>query len=59
MQRIAAALVFLVALGPSGLALGQDSGWRHASSLFGEVKYPPNFAHFDYVNPDAPKGGIV
>ncbi|WP_293212932.1 extracellular solute-binding protein [Parvibaculum sp.] len=32
---------------------------RHGSSLFGELKYPPDFAHFDYVNPDAPKGGAV
>jgi microcin C transport system substrate-binding protein len=31
--------------------------WRHGLSLFGEVKYPPEFAHFDYVNPQAPKGG--
>ena len=27
---------------------------RHGSSLFGELKYPPDFAHFDYVNPKAP-----
>lgn len=31
----------------------------HALSLFGDVKYGPNFKHFDYVNPDAPKGGHV
>lgn len=30
---------------------------RHGMSIFGELKYPPDFAHFDYVNPDAPKGG--
>ena len=33
--------------------------WRHALSLFGEVKYPADFKRFDYVNPDAPKGGIT
>ncbi|WP_398474981.1 extracellular solute-binding protein [Tardiphaga sp.] len=33
--------------------------WRHALSLFGEIKYPANFKRFDYVNPDAPKGGSV
>jgi microcin C transport system substrate-binding protein len=33
--------------------------WRHGVSLFGDVKYPPKFAHFDYVNPRAPKGGNV
>lgn len=33
--------------------------WRHALSLFGDVKYPADFKRFDYVNPDAPKGGIA
>ena len=31
----------------------------HGFSAFGELKYPPGFAHFDYVNPDAPKGGEI
>jgi microcin C transport system substrate-binding protein len=31
----------------------------HGLSAFGDLKYPPDFAHFDYVNPDAPKGGAV
>ena len=30
---------------------------RHGMSAFGELKYPSGFKHFDYVNPDAPKGG--
>jgi microcin C transport system substrate-binding protein len=29
----------------------------HGLSAFGDIKYPANFTHFDYVNPDAPKGG--
>lgn len=29
----------------------------HGYALWGELKYPPGFAHFDYVNADAPKGG--
>src|SRR6478736_9617065 len=33
--------------------------WRHALSLFGDVKYPVDFKRFDYVNPDAPKGGVA
>jgi microcin C transport system substrate-binding protein len=33
--------------------------WRHGLSLFGELKYPEGFKHFDYVNPNAPKGGTV
>ncbi len=31
----------------------------HGISAFGELKYPEGFAHFDYVNPDAPKGGTM
>ncbi|WP_299476572.1 extracellular solute-binding protein [uncultured Roseibium sp.] len=30
---------------------------RHGLSVFGDLKYGPDFTHFDYVNPDAPKGG--
>jgi len=36
-------------------ALGSEPG--HAYSYFGELKYPPGFTHFDYVNPNAPKAG--
>ncbi|MBM3568001.1 MAG: ABC transporter substrate-binding protein [Alphaproteobacteria bacterium] len=32
---------------------------RHGLSTFGDLKYPPDFKHFEYVNPDAPKGGTV
>ena len=32
---------------------------RHAVSLIGTPKYPADFQHFDFVNPDAPKGGLV
>ena len=30
----------------------------HGVSAFGALKYPADYPHFDYVNPDAPKGGI-
>jgi microcin C transport system substrate-binding protein len=30
----------------------------HGLSVFGDLKYPPDFHHFDYVNPAAPKGGM-
>ena len=32
---------------------------QHALSLIGKPKYPADFQHFDFVNPDAPKGGFV
>ena len=41
----------------ANVAHAQEKTWRHGVSLFGELKYPPNFPHFDYVNPAAPKGG--
>ena len=31
----------------------------HALSMYGDVKYGPGFAHFEYANPAAPKGGEV
>jgi len=33
--------------------------WRHGLSLFGDIKYPADFKHFEYVNPAAPKGGAI
>jgi microcin C transport system substrate-binding protein len=31
----------------------------HAYAQFGDIKYPPGFKHFSYVNPVAPKGGHI
>ncbi len=31
---------------------------RHGMSAFGDLKYPADFGHFDYVDPRAPKGGV-
>ena len=33
--------------------------YRHGVAFISALKYPPGFTHFDYVNPDAPKGGRV
>lgn len=40
-------------------ATGREEGWRHGLTLMGTPKYEIGFQHFDYVNPDAPKGGLV
>ena len=32
---------------------------KHGIAMHGEPKYGPDFSHFDYVNPDAPKGGTI
>ena len=39
-------------------ALAQQEPERHGMSAFGDLKYPADFKHFDYVNPAAPKGGL-
>jgi microcin C transport system substrate-binding protein len=31
----------------------------HGLAIHGEPRYPADFTHFDYVNPDAPKGGLL
>jgi microcin C transport system substrate-binding protein len=39
------------------LSAPAQAEFRHGLSAFGDLKYPADFKHFDYVNPDAPKGG--
>lgn len=50
-RRTLAALLFLLAAGAA------QAEPRHGLSAFGDLKYPYDFRHFDYVNPNAPKGG--
>ncbi|MFQ6572990.1 extracellular solute-binding protein [Pseudomonas sp. UM16] len=51
--RLKACALLLTCLSAQALAAPQ-----HALTLYDEApKYPANFKHFDYVNPDAPKGG--
>lgn len=41
-------------------AFAQDAdGWRVGISTVGDLKHPNGFDHFDYVNPQAPKGGTL
>lgn len=40
-------------------AAAEEPVCRHAVSLVGEPKFGPDFKHFDWVNPDAPKGGMI
>jgi microcin C transport system substrate-binding protein len=59
---LAAAAPFLDRLGLPTFgtaARAQQPEWLHGLSLFGELKYSPGFKHFDYVNPQAPKGGAA
>ena len=40
-------------------ALAEGEVETHGLSAFGDLALPPDFRHFDYVNPDAPKGGLL
>jgi microcin C transport system substrate-binding protein len=43
-----------------GLWCMSTGAWAaHAYAQFGDIKYPPGFDHFEYVNPAAPKGGEI
>jgi microcin C transport system substrate-binding protein len=56
LARLAVAALALLPLVASP-ALADEPQWRSATALGGEPHYGPDFKHFDYVNPDAPKGG--
>jgi microcin C transport system substrate-binding protein len=58
--RLALAAAFTLALTwpLAGPASAEDIH-HHALSLVGKPKYPADFTHFDFVNPDAPKGGVA
>ncbi|GGL69556.1 extracellular solute-binding protein [Wenxinia marina] len=64
LPRLAAgALLAGAALIAAGDAWGQEAEGEviesHGYTNFGELKYPADFEHLDYVNPDAPKGGEI
>ena len=48
-----------LSLGIWSILVALPSWASHAYGQFGDVKYPPGFQHWDYVNPDAPKGGEI
>jgi microcin C transport system substrate-binding protein len=43
---------------PVASAPAADGTESHGISAFGDLKYPPEFNHFDYVDPNAPQGGV-
>lgn len=54
-----AALFLAASFLPSAHAQEQAGEWHTSSSLMGASKYGEDFKHYDYVNPDAPKGGTL
>src|SRR5438477_8764697 len=57
MRRVPTTLVALVV--SLGLVAAAVAATTPGMSLFGDLKYGPDFKNFDYVNPDAPKGGTM
>lgn len=57
--RAAVLAAGLCALAAPGLAADQQVTTAWGISPFGNLKYPKDFKHLDYVNPDAPKGGEI
>ncbi len=55
-HRASLALAFVLVLAAS---TARAQGPTHAIAMHGEPKYGPDFPHFEYVNPAAPKGGQV
>jgi microcin C transport system substrate-binding protein len=55
-MRIAALVLAAVLASTAAFA---DGAAKHGFATFGDLKYPADFTHFAYVNPDAPKGGTV
>jgi microcin C transport system substrate-binding protein len=49
-----AAGLLMLSVSLSTVVLGEPA---HGIALHGQPKYGPDFTHFDYVNPNAPKGG--
>jgi len=58
--RALAAAAPALAIAMAHAAAPVETGkWVHALSAYQPPKYPKGFTHFDYVNPDAPKGGVL
>ncbi|UWR22833.1 extracellular solute-binding protein [Sulfitobacter sp. S190] len=53
-------LAAAVGIGTAAAADGHETIIEsHGYSFYGDLKYPADYTHFDYVNPDAPKGGEI
>jgi len=55
---LAAAAVATRAGGRLVVPAAAQEAERHGMSAFGDLALPPDFPHFPYVNPQAPKGGV-
>lgn len=59
MLRLISASLYALNLLIIGGTVGAETTISHGTSIHSELKYPAGFTHFEYVNPDAPKGGHI
>ena len=57
MHRFARATLAYFILTASTISVASTP--QHGLAMHGDLKYPADFPHFDYVNPNAPKGGVL
>lgn len=58
-RREFTATALAAAIAPAPVLASGEIHRSHGASLIGDLKYPADFQHFDYVNPNAPKGGTA
>jgi microcin C transport system substrate-binding protein len=56
---VGSAIGLAVIFGAMSLRADEAITKAHGYNFFGELKYPADYKHLDYVNPDAPKGGEI
>ena len=56
---LGSAIGLAVIFGAMSLRADEAITKTHGFNFFGELKYPADYKHLDYVNPDAPKGGEI
>ena len=55
----ALAISFMSMASVTTSALAEEPAWSHGLAMHGDLKYTADFKHFEYVNPNAPKGGDI
>ncbi|WP_438396067.1 extracellular solute-binding protein [Caballeronia sp. DA-9] len=58
-RRVLGPLLASLAIGFGGFAVSNPACAVYAIAQYGEPKYPAGFTHFDYVDPNAPRGGTL
>jgi microcin C transport system substrate-binding protein len=58
-KALAAGMAVVLLAASGSAARAETVLTAHGISTFGDLKYPADFPHLDYVNPDAPKGGEI